>query len=339
MFKMRRFLLIIISLLSTIVSFADDYSIVFVHIGNTLPDYLKTAVGQAKLFNDDASIYVIGNEEALLKIADGDFAQDINFVTCESLTRSDEHMRFIKNSPLNKTFRNGFWNHATERFFYLDDLVRTYRLENVFHLENDVMIYADLTKFLPTFKKSYKGMIAATFDNDQRCVPGFLYFSDPTSLARLTLFISYQVSEFKKGNDMVYLGLFRSYYEKTYIDTLPIVMPAYADFYPLKNLAKKASANPRAYYNNFKEFKSLFDAAALGQYLGGIDPQNIESGTPYGGKPGFINEACLFNPSYFTYEWEADDKGRKVPFAIFKKKKYPINNLHIHSKNLKAFAS
>ena len=73
---MRRFLLIIISLLSTIVSFADDYSIVFVHIGNTLPDYLKTAVGQAKLFNDDASIYVIGNEEALLKIADGDFAQD-----------------------------------------------------------------------------------------------------------------------------------------------------------------------------------------------------------------------------------------------------------------------
>jgi len=77
----------------------------------------------------------------------------------------------------------------------------------------------------------------------------------------------------------------------------------------------------------------LFDGAAIGQYLGGVDPRNQKS------KPGFINESCVFNPSRFLFEWIKDDKGREIPYAIFKDCKYRINNLHIHSKNLAKFKS
>ena len=95
----------------------------------------------------------------------------------------------------------------------------------------------------------------------------------------------------------------------------------------------KRAKQPEDYARNFDGFWSLFDAAALGQYFGGIDPRNGSS------KPGFVNEDCLFNPVRLMFEWEFDQKGRDVPFACFGQTRYRINNLHVHSKNLKAFRS
>ncbi|MDZ4124685.1 MAG: hypothetical protein U1E02_10985, partial [Hydrogenophaga sp.] len=66
---------------------------------------------------------------------------------------------------------------------------------------------------------------------------------------------------------------------------------------------------------------------------GGIDPRNGVAG------PGFITSQCLFNPSRLQFEWKVDTENRKVPYLIFGKEKYRINNLHIHSKNLKLFLS
>jgi hypothetical protein len=37
--------------------------------------------------------------------------------------------------------------------------------------------------------------------------------------------------------------------------------------------------------------------------------------------------------------WEKDAQGRRVPFATCNGAKYPINNLHIHSKELEKFRS
>jgi hypothetical protein len=98
--------------------------------------------------------------------------------------------------------------------------------------------------------------------------------------------------------------------------------------------AGHTTQNPEFYSRNFNLFQSVFDAAALGQYLGGIDPF-------YHGPslPGFINESCLFNPSAMTYTWERDEEGRLVPYATFKNETYKINNLHIHCKDLKRFSS
>jgi hypothetical protein len=84
---------------------------------------------------------------------------------------------------------------------------------------------------------------------------------------------------------------------------------------------------------NYQEFGSIFDAAAIGQFLGGIDPRNGVS------KPGFINESCLFNPGLMTFVWERDAYGRLVPYAIYGSTKARINNLHIHSKKLEGFFS
>jgi hypothetical protein len=74
----------------------------------------------------------------------------------------------------------------------------------------------------------------------------------------------------------------------------------------------------------YKLFNSIFDGAAIGQYLGGIySNPNLK---------GYINDTTIFNVSKYNYIWEHNE-----PYMVFENKKIKINNLHIHSKNLKQF--
>jgi hypothetical protein len=71
----------------------------------------------------------------------------------------------------------------------------------------------------------------------------------------------------------------------------------------------------------------LFDGAAIGQYLGGVDPRNNSSNSI-----GFVNEQCIFNVSNYKYIWKNNE-----PYMIINGSIVKINNLHIHCKDLKKF--
>lgn len=330
---MRTIFLLILSIFTLALRTAtsSETSIVFVHIGANLPTYLKTAVAQARLFNPDCSIFIIGNEQALNNLPPEYTACSVKTITCESLAKTESHKRFIEKSILDRNYRDGFWSHATERLFYLDDFMLQYQMENVVHLENDVMLYMDLEEAFPIFQRYYKNLIGAVFDNDARCIPSFLYISTAKPLHELAEFISLKCH--RGGNDMEYIAQFKKFAYKKFIDHLPITLPSYTATHPFQSLTGRKTKQKQLYYNHFDLFNSIFDGAALGQYLGGIDPRNDVS------KPGFINESCLFNPSHFTFEMQPDSAGRLVPYALFQGQRIRINNLHIHSKNLEAFFS
>jgi len=319
-------LLIVLNLASPLL---HCYSILFVHLGKQLPTYLTDALVQARLFNATTDIYLLANKCAL------DAAQlptewNIKGVPVEQITKTKHHQTFLKNSVLDKAGRDGFWFFASERFLYIDDFMRQYNVADVFHLESDNMLYVDLAELLPIFHAHYPG-IAATFDNDARCIPGFIYFANKKAMTKLARFFVEQAKS--NQNDMVMIGLFKNKYGLKYIDQLPIVMSAYAQKMGLRSPSNHLTTHAYAYSNHIGEFNSIFDAAALGQYLGGIDPRNGKS------EPGFINESCLFNPACLSYEWVVDAQGRKVPFAFYDGVYYRINNLHIHSKYLYKFLS
>jgi hypothetical protein len=83
--------------------------------------------------------------------------------------------------------------------------------------------------------------------------------------------------------------------------------------------------------NNSELFPYIFDAAAIGQYLGGVDPRNISGDTS-----GFINETCVIK--YNNYKFNFNNvNGIKKPFIIVNDVVIPIFNLHIHCKNLIKF--
>lgn len=309
-------------------SIAFGQAIVFVHLGPTLPEYSFDAFAQARLFNPKCPIYVIANRAALYKSND-QLLKDDNFhaIEAESLSISPEHALFLKNSNHERRWGSIFWLYASERFFYLDEFMQQYNIQDVYHLENDNMLYVDLADLIAPIKQNYSG-IAAVFDNDNRCIPGFMYIAHKHAMKKL-------VAEFAQRaalglNDMQLIAQFKNKNSKQVIDSLPLIMDEYIDTYGLKSPDGDVAARPRTYSNKCDVLNSIFDGAALGQYLGGTHTNPV---------PGFINETTLFNPSLLSYQWIIDGQGRSVPFAVFNGKKYRINNLHIHSKQLHKFSS
>jgi len=84
-------------------------------------------------------------------------------------------------------------------------------------------------------------------------------------------------------------------------------------------------------------FPFIFDAAAMGQYLGGVDPRNTSANTI-----GFVNEGCAIRYDRNRFEWETID-GIRRPFLVIdaedgeEVRKIPIFNLHIHCKRVSQF--
>jgi hypothetical protein len=300
-----------------------NFSLVFVHIGKELPGYVETALRQAHLFNPDAEIILIGNQRALENKC---FELEwLHCIACETIQKSKEHQKFIRLSVLDRKLKGGLFYYATERFFYLDDLMQQYRLKNVFHLENDVMLYANLEKLLPIFVKNYKGL-ALPFENEAKGLASFVFIANQTNLHQFIQFLVAQARS--KQNEMYLLGSFKNQNGQDLIEYLPNLMPDYLNDHLFKNVT-----NPARYCTHLDQFESIFDGAAYGQYLGGQDPFHRNCA------PGFINPECVYNASYMRFEWKTDLQERKVPYVIYNNKSFRLNNLHIHSKNLKAFFS
>lgn len=307
----------------------QDPSVVFIHIGEEMPIYLETAVKQARLFNS-CNIIVVASAKAFRSSSHNLDAYHIVRIPCESLSKTKEHIEFLQTSMLNKTFRNGFWSKATERFFYLQDLMVQFQLKEVFHLENDNMIYVDIATLLPVFQKHYP-CIGMTLDNDSRCIPGFVYVRDAESMTHLSQFIC--TKAIHGLNDMQSLAGYYQMFGAPFAEQLPIIMKSYVEDQQLISPNKLVAKHKFNYCKNEDVFMSIFDAAAIGQYLGGIDSRNS------GSQPGFINESCVFNPSLLKFVWKRDVHGRQIPYAQYGQIEYRINNLHVHSKKLQLFLS
>lgn len=306
--------------------FGSDYSIAFVHIGKNLPDYMESALGQARLFNKKCPIFLIANTEALQKKPLEIDQHNIRYIPIESLKKSRDHLLFLMASKLDRNWREGFWSYTTERFFYLSEAIEQFDLHNVFHLENDNMLYVDLETLLPIFKQHYPGMGIILFDDDH-CVPSFMYISSLSPIQKLCAEIVPLAK--KKIDDMSTLGAFKKKHPKEVVDCLPIIMERYPQNYPI------VSKNPSLFSTHLDLFQSIFDGASMGQYLGGWDPIH----GPEKNCPGTVNPWCVFDPSFFEFEWHRDEEGRNIPYIVYENMRYRINNLHIHCKDLKKFKS
>lgn len=304
------------------------HSIVFIHIGPELPPHLSTTIAQARLFNETCPIYLIANERAIKKASPSLTSNSVSFIHCESLVPGIKHAEF-QNHPDHETAAFGLFRYSSERFFFLEEFIRQYNLTDVFHLESDVMLYTDLYDLLPVFTKHYKGMIAALFENDSRCVPSFLYIPNIHPIEVLINFFP----EYGRvdQSDMETLAIFKNQYLGQLIDYLPVVVPEYRLDHPLVSQTGVHTKKPELYSNHIDEFRAVFDGAALGIYLAGWDSRfHAKEKT----QSGLIDNHSVFNPSFFKINWNIDDRGRKFPLISYRGKTVPIMNLHITNKSV-----
>jgi hypothetical protein len=210
---------------------------------------------------------------------------------------------FDSKSMLNKDFRDGFCNNTSKRLFILNEYMKQKGLKNVIHLENDVLLYSDM-------KYDLDEKIYITMDEENRCVPGIVYIPNHELFDRLIQEYNYS------KDDMENLAIFYNRH-RDIVNTFPII---------------DNSVQPSIYNKEFERFHSIFDAAAMGQYLGGVDPRNIPGDTT-----GFVNETCIIKYNNYQFKW-LKKEGHYVPHILINNNWILVNNLHIHSKRLKEFS-
>jgi hypothetical protein len=113
-------------------------------------------------------------------------------------------------------------------------------------------------------------------------------------------------------------------------------MPGVIDIFPLCKEQPGFTGEQALVCSNYERFGFAFDGNAMGQYLGGIDPKNVDDGKP---TVGYVNERCCIKYDAYRFVWRGDGGDVfKRPFLVLPSgEEIPIFNLHIHSKDLAKF--
>lgn len=247
------------------------------------------------------NIYVITHPELF-----SHFNEYISKITLINANELNESSILSMNTTLNKLFRNGFWYLTSLRFFYIYEFMKKYNISNVIHLENDVPIYYNCNEL---YKYINQNFMYIPFDSYHRNIASIVYIPNVN--------IYKQILEHYNLNNTDMANFYDIRKKTGLIQNFPIFI-------------ESSELTPEQLYvsMNSKYFPFIFDAAAIGQYIGGIDTQTDSSNTV-----GFINETCVIK--YNNYRiWFEEVDGIKKPFIQIGDKKVPIFNLHIHSKKL-----
>jgi hypothetical protein len=277
------------------------FSLVLVCLEN-FQEYILTNIAQL-LRLGHTNIYILTNEYLISEFEP--FQNILKIVSVESL---DDPFNFKEASTLDKEFRGGFWYNTSARFFVIHSFMVKYGVQNVIHIENDVLLYYNVNEELMntfTDKKMY-----IPFDTYERNIASIVFIPDAEIFGKIL-----EHYDFGK-NDMCNFSEIRK--RTGLIQNLPIFV---SDNTTLE----------RAFVTNGFQ-KYIFDAAAIGQLVGGVDPRNAGGDTR-----GFVNETCVIKyKDEGNIVWK-EINGLNKPFIQIKGVKVPIFNLHIHCKDLSSY--
>lgn len=324
------------------------FTLALVHLGNELPSYIYDCIYQCLILNGlSCKIFVVMDNKVMDEFKETLRKLDVQryfktqclydveaCVTAIPVKMLDNHLNtcahwgeYIKTMSTRfaetSHFRGGFWISTTARFFYIEALMELLSLDNVFHIENDIVMYETFQNIHHTMKNIEMcdtSKIWMVQDNPSRVVPSILYFPNRETVHHMNEHITNKVLESHTFvNDMQILGQY------------PENMKELFSVLPEKNL--------------------LFDGAAIGQFLGGIDTRNIPNGnhavTKYVNPSiGFINETSVFKPNTCIFSrMSVTTDIHNIPLKMLVCKPTTTNNvvnvanIHIHSKQLYRFSS
>lgn len=281
--------------------------LIIVHSGHIFPTYINTCIQQIRCVSNIV-IHVLIDYCHLSMIKN---VSDLHVYPLESIPTDYFTENYLRTCKLDGSFRDGFWRAASLRFFYIHNYVKMLGLTNIFHIEYDNLIYVDFTKMLPVFQTLPMWCV---LDAPTRCVPSFVYWRNSDAIFNLLLSL---LRAGERGeNDMIALATHARLYTDD-VGALPIITADYAGV-------------DRLYSKHVDAFGALFDGAAVGQYIGGVDPRNDAGDTR-----GFINETTVFRCDRVRIEWNTGADGLRRPYL----NGMPLVNLHIHSKDLDRWKS
>jgi hypothetical protein len=216
--------------------------------------------------------------------------------------------------------REKLFIHAFERFYLLLNLMNRYSLKDIMFLELDNLLYNDPREWLELFSK--KDM-AYMFDHYNRASSGIAYIKHVDILQK---FLHHCTAFIENANDFM-----------TEMTTLYQFWEANKDAVQLLPIHWKTDILPPQTYTHVEDYKSVFDALAIGVFLAGVDPHHTHGKLTVGYKSSW----SLIDYTQYNFKWDKDDKERKIPYILntITNEWTRINNLHVHSKDLKSCLS
>lgn len=291
-------------------------NIVYAFIGN-LPPYSIDTVHQTRLFFDGPIYFIVSQMDSpFLSILKDKYnviiipyteVKNESFTTLvQNTNRISKDCWWIQNRP-------NLFIHSFERFFVLENLMKKYTLTDVLFLELDNLIYDTPQKWLSAFQK--KPMSVMYFNNDHLSA-GICYVQSSNIVS---MFTAYCMQFIQTDPGFISeMGALYKFWElhRDYVMLLPTHW-ATGQYIP-------------EIWETFPLFNSIFDALALGIFLGGVDPTHTRGVF----KKGFKWEPATVDYTPYTYDWIVED-GKRIPYVLSPDSGWlRINNLHVHSKVL-----
>jgi hypothetical protein len=286
--------------------------IVLVHTGtDALPVHLRRTASITARVAPRATLTLLVNRPHCAEVQRWNAAFKV--VCIDDLAAGHAHQQFAATSALNRQFRGGFWYHTTHRFFVLADYMRSTDARPVIHLENDVVLYADPSDLLQAFQAHAR--FAVPLDRT-RAIASMVWLADSGVADAL----AQHLLEVPASNDMEALNAFVQAHPEL-ARPLPTLPLAYA---------RSKGLDEQRYCAGHAAFGGVFDAAAIGQYVGGVDRQNNPHDSRF-----FVNESSDLDLRECALTWDVQ-QGLRQPVLHYGGNTTPVLCLHAHCKDVLA---
>ena len=296
------------------------FSVVLVCLEN-FQEYILTNVAQL-LRLGYTQIFILTNPHLFQEFEA--FGDSITLINVEAL---DDPFGFRENTGLDKDFRGGFWFHTSARFFVIHAFMKKYGVCDVIHIENDVLLYYNAEGIIEKPK-----FFCIPFDTFERNIASIVFIPDAEIFGEILAHYDfgkndmYNFSEIRKRTGLIQnLPIFVSANTQSESD----LERAFVSGGLLSGgLLSGGFLSGGLLSGGFQQY--IFDAAAIGQFIGGVDPRNMPGDTR-----GFVNETCVIKyADEGDIFWKMIDGFNKPFIKIRDGREIPIFNLHIHCKDL-----
>lgn len=295
--------------------------LIFCHIGSPLPSHLIENILRTRKLFPNLPIHLIKSHEfnvsqELCKIPQlGTF----------DLENINEYQELLRNSTLDLNFRRGFWRATLERLFAISAHAMIQSQGPFLHIESDVL----LMKTFPFAELQTNKNPTWSFYNELRDVASLLYLPSSETAQWLLLELKRELSKNPSHTDMTILKSV-SQSNPNIIRYFPMGMSFLRNENSTTAFSELESINSRTI-----EIDGIFDSAAIGMWLTGMDPRNNYGHTKYFDTSFIDNGDSWIDPSKLKFDFE---KKYEV-YVVSPQEGIPIHSLHVHSKDVSIFQS
>jgi hypothetical protein len=273
--------------------------LIFVYLGKKLPEYVKYSM---LLACETSHSEVVLLSEVVLDIKKDNYKN----ILIQSFYDYSEFKKVAKSLNFDKDFWDGFWLKTLERFFVLKQYMENFEISKCFHAEADNMVF-NLSVLSQKLDSVGEFMFIPRPSQD-RALASLIYINGIKSIEMLC---SYAKEKSDVTNEMQILANFLNKFPN-YAKALPTDI-AFDEDMDLEYISPGLSGG-------------IFDAAAIGQWLFGVDMRNLN--IPLYNH--FKNTDLGFTEIEDLKIYYGEEKN--ILTIEYLNKTYTLFNIHIHSK-------